>query len=81
MGYVYGACTDLASTIFDVREIFLCLFNQLYNNNNISLLHFYKVIISEVLAALIRYPQGSHVSWKVVEFKNGIFEAWKVMGK
>jgi len=23
--------------------------------------------------------QGSHASWKVMEFKKGIFQAWKVM--
>jgi len=23
--------------------------------------------------------QGSHTSWKVMEFKKGIFQAWKVM--
>ena len=25
------------------------------------------------------YVQGSHASWKVVEFKIGIFQAWNVM--
>jgi len=24
-------------------------------------------------------PQGSHASWRVMEFKKGIFQAWKVL--